>query len=61
YTWREIPIIFADRRVGKSKMSRTIFLEAFLWVLKTRLTGDRAVRQPPAPPRPTAQISSRQP
>jgi dolichol-phosphate mannosyltransferase len=32
----EIPIIFMDRRVGKSKMSRTIFLEAFTYVLRTR-------------------------
>ncbi len=32
----EIPIIFMDRRVGKSKMSRTIFLEAFSYVLRTR-------------------------
>jgi dolichol-phosphate mannosyltransferase len=47
--WREIPIIFADRRVGKSKMSRAIFIEAFLWVLRARLTGDRAVRQLPPP------------
>ena len=62
YTWREIPIIFEDRRVGKSKMSRKIFIEAFLWVLKTRLTGDRAVRQlPPAKSSAAAQIGSRQP
>jgi dolichol-phosphate mannosyltransferase len=62
YTWREIPIIFEDRRVGKSKMSRKIFIEAFLWVLKTRLTGDRAVRQlPHAKPSAAAQIGSRQP
>lgn len=32
----ETPIVFMDRRVGKSKMSRTIFLEAFLYVLRTR-------------------------
>ncbi len=48
YTWREIPIIFEDRRVGKSKMSRTIFIEAFLWVTRTRFTGDKAVRQRPS-------------
>ncbi|HEX9036501.1 MAG TPA: polyprenol monophosphomannose synthase [Ktedonobacterales bacterium] len=47
YRWREIPIIFEDRRVGKSKMSRKIFIEAFLWVVRTRFTGDRAVRQLP--------------
>src|SRR5437667_696171 len=32
----ETPIVFMDRRVGKSKMSHTIFLEGFLWVLRTR-------------------------
>src|SRR5438874_9684224 len=32
----ETPIIFMDRRVGKSKMSRTIFLEGFTWVIRTR-------------------------
>lgn len=33
----ETPIIFVDRRLGQSKMSRTIVLEAFIYVLKTRL------------------------
>jgi dolichol-phosphate mannosyltransferase len=33
----EIPIIFEDRRVGKSKMSRSIFLEAMSMVLRLRL------------------------
>ncbi len=47
YRIREVPIIFVDRRVGKSKMSRTIFIEAFTWVLRTRFTGDEAVRRPP--------------
>ena len=32
----ETPIIFMDRRVGKSKMSRTIFLEGLTWVIRTR-------------------------
>ena len=32
----ETPIIFMDRRVGKSKMSGTIFVEGFTYVLKTR-------------------------
>ena len=45
YRIREVPIVFEDRRVGKSKMSRTIFLEAFLWVLRTRLTGDPVVKE----------------
>jgi dolichol-phosphate mannosyltransferase len=45
---REVPIVFLDRRVGKSKMSRRIFVEAFRWVLATRLHGDPAVRAVPA-------------
>lgn len=32
----ETPIIFMDRRVGKSKMSRAIVLEAFIYVLRTK-------------------------
>jgi dolichol-phosphate mannosyltransferase len=41
-TWKqgykivETPIIFLDRRVGKSKMSRAIFIEGFVYVLRTR-------------------------
>ncbi len=46
---RETPIIFVDRRVGKSKMSRKIFIEGFLWVLRTRFQGD-PVAKAPAPP-----------
>ena len=34
----ETPIIFLDRRVGKSKMSRKIFIEGFTWVIKTRFS-----------------------
>lgn len=48
YRVREVPIIFEDRRVGKSKMSRRIFVEAFLWVLRTRLRGDPAAKVVPA-------------
>ena len=33
----EIPIVFTDRRIGKSKMSRKIVLEAFIYVLQTRI------------------------
>lgn len=33
----EVPIIFVDRRVGQSKMSRQIFLEAIFMVWKLRL------------------------
>jgi dolichol-phosphate mannosyltransferase len=35
---QEVPIIFEDRRVGHSKMSRRIFLEALTMVWKLRLT-----------------------
>ncbi len=33
---KEIPIIFEDRRVGQSKMSSKIFIEALLMVLKLK-------------------------
>jgi dolichol-phosphate mannosyltransferase len=33
---KELPIVFEDRRVGQSKMSRKIFLEAFMNVWKLR-------------------------
>jgi dolichol-phosphate mannosyltransferase len=46
---RETPIVFEDRRVGKSKMSRAIFIEGFLWVLRARFNGDKEVRRLPAP------------
>lgn len=32
----ETPIVFKDRRVGKSKMSRKIFIEGFTYVLRAR-------------------------
>lgn len=41
----ETPIIFLDRRVGKSKMSRAIFLEGFTWVARTRLGRTSASRK----------------
>jgi dolichol-phosphate mannosyltransferase len=34
----ETPIIFLDRRLGKSKMSRKIMVEAFAYVLRTRFS-----------------------
>ncbi len=34
----ETPIVFMDRRVGKSKMSRKIVIEGFTYVLKTRFS-----------------------
>jgi dolichol-phosphate mannosyltransferase len=36
----ELPIVFVDRRVGQSKMSRAIFLEALGMVWKLRLSRD---------------------
>lgn len=40
---REVPIVFFDRRVGQSKMSRKIFVEAFTWVIRTRLVGSPVI------------------
>ena len=34
----ETPIIFMDRRVGKSKMSRKIVIEGFTYVIKARFS-----------------------
>jgi|RhiMetdeSRZDD1v2_1073273.scaffolds.fasta_scaffold136860_2 dolichol-phosphate mannosyltransferase len=50
FTIGETPIIFPDRRIGRSKMSRRIVLEALLTVWRLRL-GRPAVligQQPPA-------------
>ena len=44
----ETPIVFMDRRVGKSKMSRKIVAEAFLYVLRTRM-GKPISSAPSAP------------
>lgn len=38
---REIPILFEDRRVGQSKMSGKVFLEALLMIPKLRLQKAR--------------------
>lgn len=38
FTVKEIPIVFEDRRVGQSKMSRKIFVEAASMVWKLRFT-----------------------
>lgn len=37
---REVPIVFIDRRVGQSKMSKKIFLEAVFMVVKLRALGE---------------------
>ena len=39
FTIKEVPIVFKDRILGKSKMSLNIFNEAFIGVLKMRLNG----------------------
>jgi dolichol-phosphate mannosyltransferase len=41
YRVREIPILFVDRQVGKSKMSREIFAEAVFMVWKLRFDAVR--------------------
>ncbi|WP_141621348.1 polyprenol monophosphomannose synthase [Myxococcus sp. AB036A] len=38
FTVREVPIVFEDRRVGHSKMSKKIFAEALTMVWKLRFT-----------------------
>lgn len=38
FTVREVPIVFEDRRVGQSKMSRKIFLEGMTTVWKIKFT-----------------------
>jgi dolichol-phosphate mannosyltransferase len=47
----ETPIIFMDRRVGKSKMSRAIFLEALTYVVRTRLGLNKKPTGPSSPER----------
>jgi dolichol-phosphate mannosyltransferase len=44
----ETPIVFMDRRVGKSKMSRAIFLEAFTYVLHARFGKAEGTNEAPA-------------
>ncbi len=39
FRWKEIPIIFVDRRVGQSKMSKAIIREAVMMVWKLRLNS----------------------
>jgi dolichol-phosphate mannosyltransferase len=44
FTIVETPIVFLDRRVGKSKMSRQIVIEGFTYVLRARLSKKPVVR-----------------
>jgi dolichol-phosphate mannosyltransferase len=46
----EVPIVFIDRRVGQSKMSSGIVVEAMLMVLKARLFGPPSERSGAAEP-----------
>ncbi len=47
----EVPIVFVDRRVGKSKMSRRIFAEAAMMVVRLRLDRGRFLREHAGPGR----------
>ena len=55
----ETPIVFMDRRVGKSKMSRAIVLEAFTYVLRARFSKQPQPSQPTvvAPETPLAPVA----
>ena len=44
FTIVETPIVFLDRRVGKSKMSRQIVIEGFTYVLRARFRKKPVVR-----------------
>jgi dolichol-phosphate mannosyltransferase len=53
----ETPIIFKDRRVGKSKMSRKIVIEGFTYVIRTRLgIGQKSASSPSSSGNNKAQI-----
>ena len=42
----ETPIVFMDRRVGKSKMSRRIVIEGFTYVIKARFSKQPKISNP---------------
>jgi dolichol-phosphate mannosyltransferase len=46
----EIPIVFMDRRVGKSKMSHAIFVEGFINVIRARFSKVPPARHKELPP-----------
>ncbi len=45
----ETPIVFMDRRVGQSKMSKLIFIEGFTYVIRTRLGLNKKKKALPLP------------
>jgi len=47
---KEVPVVFTERRVGRSKMSRRIVLEA-MWMVPSLRTGPVPARLPGAPVR----------
>ncbi len=56
----EVPIVFVDRRAGRSKMNGAIFLEALLGVFRMRLEGRGAAAGREAA-RPPAGLGARRP
>jgi dolichol-phosphate mannosyltransferase len=52
---KEVPILFSERRAGRSKMSRRIMLEAMWMVPRLRFGGRRAPRDVDSPPGPGKQ------
>jgi dolichol-phosphate mannosyltransferase len=46
---KEIPIVFIEREQGKSKMSKSIVLEAVGMVWKLRFNKDKLIARPPEP------------
>ncbi len=52
----ETPIVFMDRRVGKSKMSRAIVIEAFTYVLRTKFCKKPPVHRTTSQPSASTEI-----
>lgn len=57
----ETPIVFMDRRVGKSKMSRAIFVEGFVNVVRARFSKLPPAKQPAQPQENASQAPGQQP
>src|SRR5579859_2120762 len=56
FTIVETPIVFMDRRVGKSKMSRKIVAEAFTYVLRTKFGKKPPVHRTTSQPSASTEI-----